>query len=84
MNKHIILVFIITIYSSLISCNGDEKDSVSIIDTDISITSSQTSITWVNNDDLSQQLENALSYNYGNALESETEKQQLFSADMIL
>ena len=82
MKKHIILVFIITIYSSLISCNGDEKDSVSIIDTDISITSSQTSITWVNNDDLSQQLENALSYNYGNALEPETEKQLLFSADM--
>jgi len=64
----------------LSSCKENDETNESIV-TDISISSSKNSISWTDNDDLSQQLESALSYDYGVVLESETEKQQSFNVD---
>ena len=64
-----------------ICCNNNEDISADPTQTDISISTSASSITWITADDLLPSIENALSYNYGNALESETQKQQIFNAD---
>ena len=79
MNKLPSLILFIILFS----CNtSDETTTTPLIVTDISITSSQTTISWIDTDDLTQKIENALSYSYGTALESETEKQHVFNADM--
>ncbi|WP_193786560.1 hypothetical protein [Kordia jejudonensis] len=80
MKKYFFLILIIVFNS----CNKNEEtieETTAPIQTDISITSSENSISWINYTDLTQKLENILSYNYGSALESETEKQQNFNAD---
>jgi hypothetical protein len=64
----------------LISCGGKD-DPTEPITSDISISSSESLISWADDADLVQKLETSLSYNYGVALESETEKQQNFNAD---
>ena len=80
MKKPFFLISIIILHSFLNSCNENEETKEPIL-TDISISSSENLITWVSYDDLSQQLESTFSYNYGDALESETEKQQNFNTD---
>ena len=68
------------------SCGGDDEtvdaevDPVPVV-TDISVTSSESSITYINQNDLNQKLEIAVSYNYGIALESDTEKQLIINTD---
>jgi len=51
------------------------------ITADISVSSSSSLINWMDQDDLIQQLNNVLTYNYSNALESETETDQTFATD---
>jgi len=80
MNKAFSLLIIIILHFTLNSCNKKDE-TIDPILTDISISSSVSLITWDDNDDLIEKLENAISYNYGNALESETVKQQSFNAD---
>ena len=80
MKKSFSLLLIIILHFTLNGCNKKDETIEPIL-TDISISSSVSLITWVDTDDLIEKLENALSYNYGNALESETEKQQSFNAD---
>lgn len=66
----------------LSSCNDNENDKpIEPVTTDISISSSESLISWGDAADLMQKLENAISYNYGIALESETEKQLSFNTD---
>jgi hypothetical protein len=66
----------------LVSCNkSDESNDDLPITTDISVSSSSSSITWISSTDLLQNLDAALSYNFGITLESETEKQQVFNSD---
>ena len=68
---------------SLNSCSEkDETDETTEpILTDISISSSESLIAWNEYNDLAQQIESVLSYDYGNANESETEKQQSINSD---
>lgn len=73
------LLFIISIFL-LHSCNKDDE-TTEPIKTDISITSSTSSITWVNSVDLQEKLDVALNYEFGAALESDIEKQQSFNSD---
>ena len=80
MKKTFSLLFIIILHFSLNSCDKKDETKEPIL-TDISISSSVSLITWDDSDDLIEKLENALSYNYGSALESEIEKQQSFNAD---
>jgi len=77
------LFLIIILQFCLNSCSKkDETDEIAeTIITDISLSSSESLITWDDYSDLMEKIENALSYNYGNALENETEKQQSFNTD---
>jgi hypothetical protein len=83
MKKSLFLFLIIILQLCLNNCSEkDRTDEVAEpVLTDISITSSESLIAWDDYADLMQKIENALSYNYGNANESETEKQQSFNAD---
>jgi hypothetical protein len=74
------ILFLILI---LIGCSDDNPspDPVLPVITDISVTSTASSITWIDDNDLTQKLENALFFNYGNALESEIEETQTFASD---
>ncbi len=49
------------------SCSDDNpsQDSVPPVITDISVTSSESLIIWIDNNDLTQKLESALTFNYG-------------------
>lgn len=60
---------------------SDKETSPDPVITDISVTSSVSSITWIDENDLMQKLDDALTYNYGDALESEIEKEQTFASD---
>ena len=86
MRKPSFLILIIILHFSLINCgkNDETIETTEIIQpilTDISIASSKSLISWNDYNDLLQKIENALSYNYGNANVTETEKQQSFNAD---
>ncbi len=65
------------------SCSDDNPspDPVPPVITDISVTSSESLIIWIDNNDLTQKLESALIFNYGTALESEIEKTETFASD---
>ena len=67
----------------LIACSDDDTtpDSMTPVVTDISVSSSESSITWIDAVDLTQKLENALTFNYGNALESEIEERVIVDSD---
>lgn len=67
----------------LSGCSDDSPspDPVTPIISDISVTSSESSITWMNSMDLTQKLENALTFNYGNALESQIEETVTVASD---
>ena len=72
--------FFLILIIILNSCNENDETTEPTT-TDISISSSESLISWSNYIDLMQKLENALSYNYGVALESETEKKLSFNTD---
>lgn len=76
LRKPFFLILIIILYS----CNKSEESSEPIT-VDISISSSESLISWIDNADLTQKLNNALSYNYGVVPVNETQKQQNFNAD---
>ncbi|MDT0557041.1 heparin lyase I family protein [Ichthyenterobacterium sp. W332] len=63
------------------SCNQNDEVTSNQISTDISVSTSVNSISWVTPLDLNQSIESALNYSYGLASESETEKQQVFNID---
>lgn len=65
---------------NLISCADDDE----LITTDISVTAAETFISWVDQVDLVQKLDQTLVYNFGRALESEIEKELLFNTDTTL
>ncbi|WP_397362306.1 hypothetical protein [Olleya sp. R77988] len=81
-NSQLALIKIITLCFIINSCNSnDEATDTDVIATDLSITSSVSTITWIDNSDLTQKLDIALIYNYGIADESQVEKQLNFNAD---
>ncbi len=89
MKKLLFLLLILILHISLNSCSNDEETTetggtggtTTPILTDISVTSSENLISWNDDTDLAQKIENALSYSYGLANASETEKQQSFNSD---
>jgi len=87
MKKSFFLILLVILTTYLNSCSKNDETpapsngTITPTVTDISIASSESSISWIDYTDLTQKLDNALSYNYGNALESETEKQRSFNAD---
>lgn len=64
----------------LTSCNKTDE-TIEPITTDISISSSTNLITWVDEADLTLKLDNALSYSYGVANASATQKQRFINND---
>lgn len=60
---------------------SDSDSSTEPIQSDISVSTSVSSITWLDENDLSKQLDEALSYDYGGALESEVDKLNMFALD---
>ncbi|UOY09217.1 choice-of-anchor D domain-containing protein [Muricauda sp. SCSIO 64092] len=80
MKKIYLPIVFITLQFAINSCKEDEEVQETIT-TDISVTSSESLIFWLDNDDLTQKLNDALTFNYGNALESEVEKIITFNAD---
>lgn len=63
------------------TCSTSE-DAPELISTDISVSKSVNTILWTDQNDLDQQLQNAISYNYGAALVSEVETEQVFNTSM--
>ncbi len=83
MKNPFFIISIITLIS-LASCRKSDEASAfpSQIMTDLSVTSSEDIITWFAKSDLSEKLENIISYDHGLAEESRTEIQQIFNDDM--
>lgn len=75
--SYLLFIFLI----SFNSCSENE-DSPELISTDISVTTSTNSITWSDQDDLNQQLQGVISFNFGTALESEVITEQTFNSAM--
>ena len=86
---------ILSSYFLLISCGSqddtaptenvdDEPIAPMLISTDISVTSSESLILWTDGDDLISKLESALSYNYGQASESETSRSLSINNDSTI
>ncbi|WP_236262740.1 hypothetical protein [Aggregatimonas sangjinii] len=77
------LLVILLIFNSCASSDetNEEAEIGGPIATDISVTSAETLILWIDAADLTLKLSNALSYSYGVASESDTEKLQSFNAD---
>lgn len=75
--------WILSLFLMLIACSDDDpaSDSMTPVVTDISVSSSESSISWIDAVDLTQKLENALTFNYGNALESEIEERVIVDSD---
>lgn len=73
-------VYLLILTILFISCSSNDP-AVERTTTDISVTSTESLISWLDSTDLLQQLDTALIYNYGAALESQTVKQQTFNND---
>ncbi len=80
MKKNYLLFSILSLLFIVYSCTEDDEIQEPT-STDISVNSSENLIVWLDDNDLNQQLTNALTYNYGNALESEVEKNLTFNSD---
>lgn len=74
----LLILFIVTL------CISDCTSSDNPTETDISVTTIKTFISWADEADLEQKLDQALVYNYCSAQESEVQKQLLFNADTTL
>ncbi len=80
MKKTYLIVTTLLILFLVNSCKEDEK-IVDPITTDISVVSSEKFIYWLNDKDLFAKLDYALTYNYGNALEEDIQKEITFNTD---
>lgn len=75
------LSFLLSSCSSEGQSTDDEQPGAGPIFTDIAVTVSENTISWIDEDDLASKLENALTYTYGAAKESEIEKTLTFNSD---
>ncbi len=76
----ILSCWIIALALGLNACSDEEPVSGPVI-TDIFVVSTVTTITWLDKIDLTQQLETAISYDYGDAQESQVEKTISYATD---
>jgi len=81
MKKYYLAFLIISTFLFVNGCAEEEVEVPQPVTTDISVISSGNLIFWIDNEDLTQKINNALTYNYGNALESEIEKILVFNSD---
>ena len=82
MKKPFFIALIVILHFTINSCGKDEETSeLTVTTTDLSVSSSESVISWTDTTDLLQKLDNALSYSYGTALVNETETQQVFNTD---
>lgn len=82
MKKAMTINVIIILLCFTTSCNkSDDAVNASPMSTDISIASSQNVMVWIDSRDLTQKINNALSYSYGTAGINKTEKARVFNAD---
>lgn len=77
----IIISFAFLMLAFVFTDCSDKETAPSPVVTDISVTSSVNSISWMDANDLMQKLDDALIYNYGDARESEIMKTQSFASD---
>jgi len=82
------LLSLLGVFFFLNSCGSDEGSEEpeelgqpETVTADISVIATTNSILWTDANDLSQKIDNALTYNYSNAKESETDKTLTVSAD---
>ena len=84
-SSRITLFILIGLLLILNACGSDdepeEPEKPKTISADISVSSNTNSILYTDNDDLKTQVNNAITYNYSNALESETDKTISIPAD---
>lgn len=84
MKKYSVLGLTLVLQLLLSFCSNQEEQEPTLsepINTDLSITISKSLINWSDGDDLLEQLGTVISYDYGAALETETEKSLLISND---
>ena len=84
----------IVFFSVFIYCSSSDENPISgtsnsgnvnpVISTDISVSSSVNTIIWENETDLNDQLDAAITYSYGNASESDTQKTVTINSDSSL
>lgn len=77
----ILNLFLLFFFLGLISCTEEKELSIDPEIIDMSVSTSAGSITWVDDNDLLQKLEDAISYNYRGAPESQIEKKEMFASD---
>ncbi len=76
-----IYLFILACFLLYIGCTEDETTDIEVINTDISVTASESLIFWLDQDDLTQQINEAFTFNHGNALENEIRKTITYNTD---
>lgn len=81
MSKQLFFALIISLNINIFSCNSSDDETNDPVITDISVSSSRSFITWTDSSDLTQKLNNALSYNYASAQIYEVEKKLIFPSD---
>ncbi|MDT0621244.1 heparin lyase I family protein [Croceitalea vernalis] len=84
LKKVAVLVLVFTALLSLSFCSSQEDEQPTTFvptNTDISVTTSESLLIWIDGNDLIQKLENSISYNYGDASQSQTEKSLVISSD---
>ncbi len=81
---------ILSIFLIMNSCGSDDPSDdpelpqqPETITADISVNATTNAILWIDADDLTQKIDNALTFDYGNALESETDKTLSIPADSL-
>ena len=79
-NRILSLIGICTMVFIAYSCS-EEVITPDVVSTDISVTSNSTSITWIDQNDLNAQLEAAITFNTGKALDNEVNKSIQIEAD---
>lgn len=78
----LVLVFTTLLSLSFCSSQGNEEPTIFVpTNTDISVSTSESLLTWIEGNDLIQKLDNSISYNYGDALQNQTEKSLVISGD---
>lgn len=82
-NIHYLFIIIILLFIAN-SCSKDEEIAPEPVTTDISVITSESLIYWTDNTELVGKIENALTYNNGNALENELDKFLVFNSDSTI
>jgi hypothetical protein len=78
------LFFLLLVFFIFINCNGDSDETVKILSSEISVSSSKAFISWTDKSDLIDQLENSLSFNYEIELENKIIKETVINSDSTL